>query len=339
MGSLQTMLEEAYSLLGDAKTTADLDNIKTRYLGKDSYLVQQMQNLRNLDPEQKKNHGQTLNLFRLELSSAVEARFQVLQILELNKELIKDSIDISLPPREKRFGTIHPISKTIKEISDICASMGFGIADGPDIEDDFYNFGALNIADDHPARQMHDTFYMSHKNHDQVRLLRTHTSPVQIRTMCAGKPPFRFIAPGRVYRRDSDMTHTPMFHQIEGVCIDKDITMGHLKGCIEKLLTSFFEKKILMRFRPSFFPFTEPSAEVDIMFEKTGKWLEVMGCGMVHPKVLANVGVDANEYRGFAFGLGVERLTMLKHNITDLRTFFEGDIRWARRYGINFFGL
>ena len=336
MTDLHSMLEKAKLAVANVKTIQELAEVKQEYLGKSGYIASQMQLLKDLDPEQRKEVGKELNELKDELLNLISQKIKQIELREINSKLLAETIDVTLPVRYTEDGTVHPISKTIKDISEIFASMGFGIEDGPDIEDDFHNFTALNIDEDHPARQMHDTFYVSDFS-GKKGVLRTHTSPVQIRTMANGKPPFRFISSGRVYRCDSDTTHTPMFHQIEGVCIDQNINMSHLKWCLETFVARFFGKKVEMRFRPSFFPFTEPSAEVDILFDGSGKWLEVLGCGMIHPKVLQNVGIDSAKYRGFAFGLGVERFAMLKHNIKDLRTFFDCDIRWSQKFGCRFF--
>lgn len=335
MNDLQSLLDKAKKSITEVKTSKELDGVKQEYLGKNGYVANQMQLLKDLAPDQRKAVGRDLNEFKGTLFTAISQKASALELQEVNAKLRAEAIDVTLPERYSQVGTIHPISKAVKDISEIFISMGFSVEEGPDIEDDFHNFTALNIDEDHPARQMHDTFYANDFK-GGTGVLRTHTSPVQIRTMSNGKPPFRFIAPGRVYRCDSDATHTPMFHQVEGVCIDKDINMSHLKWCVENLITRFFGKKVKMRFRPSFFPFTEPSAEVDILSED-GKWLEVMGCGMVHPRVLQNVGVNSEQYRGFAFGLGIERFAMLKYNIKDLRTFFDSDIRWSQQFGCRFF--
>ena len=277
-------------------------------------------------------------------SASLSADLAELAALELNARLASEKIDVTLPARPSVQGKIHPVTQVIEEITAIFADMGFAVAEGPDIETDDYNFDKLNIPESHPARRMHDTFYLQ-GNGDGKALLRTHTSPVQIRTMQGGKPPFRFIAPGSTYRCDSDLTHTPMFHQIEGFVIDKGINMGHLKGCLIEFLKAFFElDEVPVRFRPSFFPFTEPSAEVDIGCKRSrdelkigagDDWLEVLGCGMVHPNVLKNCNLDPNEWQGFAFGMGVERLAMLKYGIPDLRTFFDSDTRWLSHYGFD----
>jgi len=258
--------------------------------------------------------------------------------------LARERTDVTLPARERPQGRIHPVSQVTEEIVAIFADMGFTVAEGPDVEDDWHNFEALNIPPEHPARQMQDTFYLESRDaQGQPLVLRTHTSPVQIRTMRAGKPPFRIIAPGRVYRRDYDMTHTPMFHQVEGLLIDRRTHMGHLKGCLTDFVRAFFERDdIPVRFRPSYFPFTEPSAEMDIGCRRSkdelvvgegSDWLEILGCGMVHPKVLEAVGLDPEIWQGFAFGMGIDRVAMLKYGIPDLRTFFEGDLRWLEHYG------
>ena len=336
MSNLESILKEAQLSIDKASTIQDIDKIKQEYLGKKGYISVQMQSLKDCDPEKRKQVGKELNELKVALFNLISKKTSKISLDEINARLRTEAIDITLPVRYSQKGSVHPISKTIKDISEICLNMGFSIVDGPDVEDDYHNFSALNIDEDHPARQMHDTFYVDGLDGNKS-VLRTHTSPVQIRTMTNSKPPFKFIAPGRVYRCDSDVTHTPMFHQIEGVYVDKNINMSHLKWCIDNLIKQFFGKEVSMRFRPSFFPFTEPSAEVDIAFGDSGKWLEVLGCGMVHPRVLQNVGVDSSVYRGFAFGLGVERFAMLKYNIHDLRTFFDGDIRWSQKFGCSFF--
>jgi phenylalanyl-tRNA synthetase alpha chain len=286
----------------------------------------------SLDIETRKQVAQELNTFKEQLIQALDAKNNELKEASINAQLQAESIDVTLPPREGKLGKVHPISQAFKEIVDIFLDMGFEVKDGPNIEDDFHNFTSLNIAEHHPARDMHDTFYLG-----PDRLLRTHTSTVQIRAMQGNKPPFRFIAVGQVYRCDSDATHTPMFHQLEAVCVDKGLSMGHLKGCLEEFINRFFEgRDIKVRFRPSFFPFTEPSAEVDISIDGS-KWLEVLGSGMIHPNVLKNVGVDASVYQGFAFGAGIDRLAMLKYGINDLRAFFDNDVRWLNRFGFSFY--
>lgn len=320
-------------------TTLDrLELVRVSLLGKNGILTQRLKTLGSADPETRKTLGASLNQLKNEITEAIDDKKSALASTELNARLASEKIDVTLPAQPIAQGKIHPVTQVIEEITAIFAEMGFSVAEGPDIEDEEHNFNALNIPESHPARQMHDTFYLP-----GGKLLRTHTSPVQIRTMKNGKPPFRVIAPGSTYRCDSDLTHTPMFHQVEGFVIDKAIHMGHLKGCISEFLNAFFElDEVPVRFRPSFFPFTEPSAEVDIGCQRSrdeikigagADWLEVMGCGMVHPNVLKNCGIDPNEWQGFAFGLGVERLAMLKYGIPDLRTFFESDARWLSYYG------
>ena len=288
--------------------------------------------------------GAKINEIKNQITNLIDLKKKELEEKFLNEKIENESLDITLPIREQKQGKVHPISQVIEEVTAIFGDMGFVLVEGPDIENDYNNFTALNIPEEHPARQMHDTFYLPDHGNEKV-VLRTHTSPVQIRVMKSGKPPYRVIIPGRTYRSDSDMTHSPMFHQIEGLYIDKNINMGHLKFCVTEFLKAFFNiANLPVRFRPSFFPFTEPSAEVDIGCKKGGgelkigegsDWLEIMGCGMVHPNVLKNCGIDPEEYSGFAFGMGVERIAMLKYGIPDLRTFFESDIRWLKHYGFS----
>jgi len=324
-----------------SENIAALEEIRIGQLGKKGYFTEQLKTLGSLPPEERKLKGQELNIAKQQISEAIDKQAEILKLQEINARLEQEWLDVTLPPRTNAQGFIHPISKVLQEISDIFSEQGFAIAEGPEIEDDYHNFTALNFPENHPARQMHDTFFI--KSEAGNHLLRTHTSPVQIRTMQAGKAPFRFIASGKTFRCDSDMTHTPMFHQTEGFLVDKNINMGHLKGCIEDFLKKFFAiDNLPVRFRPSFFPFTEPSAEIDIGCSRqngeikigAGKdWLEVGGCGMIHPNVLKNCNLDPEQWQGFAFGFGVERLTMLKYAIPDLRTFFEADIRRLKHYG------
>jgi len=325
------------------QTLADLDEVRVGALGKKGRLTGLMKQLGGLDPEARRERGQALNEIKDEVAAAIEARKTALEDAALNARLAREGIDVTLPPRPETAGMIHPISQTMDEVIAIFAQMGFTVAEGPEIEDDFHNFTALNLPPEHPARQMHDTFYLPPKADGSRNVLRTHTSPVQIRTMQDQTPPIRIVAPGRTYRCDSDMTHTPMFHQIEGLVIDKATHFGHLKGCLIEFVETFFEvSEVPVRFRPSFFPFTEPSAEVDIgCSRKHGEltigagddWLEILGCGMVHPNVLTACGLDPAEYQGFAFGMGIERIAMLKYGIPDLRTFFDADLRWLKHYG------
>lgn len=344
--SPEAIESEANAAIAKAETLDALDALRVHYLGKKGVLTAQLKTMGSATPEERKTKGQALNVIKDAITAAIDARFATLNSAAINARLESERVDVTLAPRYEPQGSIHPITQVIDEITAIFAAQGFAVATGPEIEDDFHNFTALNIPESHPARQMHDTFYLQGDGKSNLKtVLRTHTSPVQIRTMQAGKPPFRFIAPGSTFRCDSDMTHSPMFHQIEGLVIDKNIHMGHLKGCIIDFLKAFFElKEVPVRFRASFFPFTEPSAEVDIGCAR-GKgelkigagsdWLEVMGCGMVHPNVLKNCGIDPNEWQGFAFGLGVERMAMLKYGIPDLRTFFDSDVRWLQHYGFS----
>lgn len=338
------LLDQALSSIEETNNSSALEECRVLWLGKKGKVTAEMKTLGTLDPDARKAKGAELNEVKTAIAQALDAKKAALAEAELTARLATETIDVTLPPREERMGSIHPVSQVMEEITTLFAAMGFCVAEGPDIEDDEHNFNALNIPESHPARQMHDTFYLE-GNGGENTLLRTHTSPVQIRTMKGGTPPFRYIAPGSTYRCDSDITHTPMFHQVEGFVIDKGIHMGHLKGCIIDFLKAFFEMDdVPVRFRPSFFPFTEPSAEVDIGCKRSrdslkigagDDWLEVLGCGMVHPNVFKNCGLDPDEWQGFAFGMGVERLAMLKYNIPDLRTFFDGDIRWLTHYGFN----
>ncbi len=377
MIDLKELQSESLAAIQAASTLPALEELRVAYLGKKGKVTELMKTLGSMAPEERKSFGAAVNQVKDSITQAIDTRKAVLEQSAIAGRLEQEWIDITQPVRPARSGCIHPITQVIEEITTIFAQLGFQVAEGPEIESDYYNFEALNFPAHHPARDMHDTFFLrppleggqtstresggvlktSTTPHDSAEassappqggstnrmLLRTHTSPVQIRTMKNGKPPFRFIAPGKTFRCDSDMTHTPMFHQIEGFVVDKGIHMGHLKGVIKHLVTSFFEvKDVPVRFRPSFFPFTEPSAEVDIGCSrengelKIGKgkdFLEVMGCGMIHPNVLKNCGIDPNEWQGFAFGLGVERFAMLKYGIPDLRTFFESDARWLEHYG------
>ena len=327
----------------DAADSVDaLEDIRVSVLGKKGRITDMMKGLGQMDPDARKAAGQALNALKDEIAGALETKKTQLADADLDRRLMTEKIDVTLPPAPEVQGTIHPISQTIDEITEIFGEMGFTVAEGPDIEDDWHNFTARNIPADHPARQEHDTFYLPGE-HGERKVLRTHTSPVQIRTMTAEKPPIRIIVPGRTYRSDYDATHSPMFHQVEGLVIDKTSHMGHLKGCLIEFCRAFFEVDDLpVRFRPSYFPFTEPSAEVDIGCTRDGgefrighggDWLEILGSGMVNPNVLSNCGIDPAEYQGFAFGMGVERLAMLKYGIPDLRTFFDSDLRWLRHYG------
>jgi len=324
------------------KTKEDLQNIKTEFFGKNGQITQQFKTLGSLEPEKRKAFASNLNKIKDDLTQQLEQKNLEIETNEINEKLKNEKVDVTLPIRPDRQGKIHPVSQVIDEISSIFSEIGFSVAEGPDVESEYNNFTALNTPEEHPARDMHDTFYLEE---NKKLLLRTHTSPVQIRTMLSSKPPFKIIAPGRTYRCDSDQTHAPMFHQLEGLHIDKGITMGHLKGCLDYFIKEFFEvKNVKMRFRPSHFPFTEPSAEVDIGYKiekgkivigEGDKWLEVLGCGMVHPNVLKNVKIDSKKYQGFAFGIGIDRLAMLKYGINDLRAFFEADYRWLSHFGFD----
>jgi phenylalanyl-tRNA synthetase alpha chain len=343
MEQLDRIRAEALAAVAAATGLDGLEAARVAALGKKGSISGLMATLGAMGAEERKAAGARLNAVKDEVAQAIAARKAELEAAALDERLARERVDVTLPARPEAMGRVHPISQTIEEITTIFAQMGFEVAEGPDIEDDFHNFSALNIPPEHPARQMHDTFYFAERDDGTRHLLRTHTSPVQVRTMLASKPPIRIIAPGRTYRCDSDMTHTPMFHQVEGLVIDKTTHMGHLKGCLIEFVRTFFEvDDVPVRFRPSFFPFTEPSAEVDIGCSRQGGelrigpgagWLEILGCGMVHPNVLAACGIDPEEYQGFAFGMGVERVAMLKYGIPDLRTFFESDLRWLRHYG------
>ena len=335
LAALEQQAREAVDKAADLKA---LDEIRVHYLGKKGVLTQQLKQLGKLPPEQRPEAGQAINVAKKQVQESIEARKQSLQNAELEAQLAAEKIDVTLPGRGQRSGGLHPVTRTLQRIRHLFSSMGFESAEGPEIEDDYHNFEALNIPEHHPARAMHDTFYI-----DAHHVLRTHTSPVQIRVMETQKPPFRIIAPGRVYRCDSDLTHTPMFHQVEGLLVDENVSFADLKGLLEEFLKHFFERDDLgVRFRPSYFPFTEPSAEVDIecvicsgegcrVCSHSG-WLEVLGCGMVHPNVFKHVDVDNEQYTGLAFGMGVERLAMLKYGVNDLRLFFENDLQFLQQF-------
>jgi phenylalanyl-tRNA synthetase alpha chain len=320
----------------------EINQIKTELFGKNGLISSQFKKIGSIAEKERKKFSSDLNQIKDEFQNLITNKINEIESKKINEKLEKEKIDVTLPERTFVRGKIHPVSQTIDEISSIFSEIGFSVEEGPDIENEYNNFTALNTPDNHPARDMHDTFYL---DDNKEILLRTHTSPVQIRTMLKDKPPFKIIAPGRTYRSDSDQTHAPMFHQVEGLHIDKSINMGHLKGCLNYFIKEFFEvEKIKMRFRPSHFPFTEPSAEVDIGYEiKNGKivigegdqWLEILGCGMVHPNVLKNVKVDPSKYQGYAFGIGIDRLAMLKYGINDLRAFFDCDYRWLNHFGFD----
>ena len=308
-----------------ASSKPELDDIYRSFLGKKGEVNILLKSLGSLPHDKRKDAGLLLNKLKEELESLYTLTSQTLIARANSERLEKDRLDVTLPGFQSYKGSLHPVSQTIKEISDFFERMGFDVETGPEAEIDYYNFEALNVPEDHPAKDMHDTFYLSNSG-----LLRTHTSPVQIRTMEKSDPPHRIICPGKVYRKDSDLTHTPMFHQIEGLLVEEDASFALLKGLLNDFLEDFFGEKVELRFRPSYFPFTEPSAEADIRWKKN--WLEVLGCGMVHPNVLEGVGVDTKKYSGFAFGLGVERMAMLKYDISDLRSFFENDLRFLKQF-------
>ena len=342
MSDLKKIKEEFLLKLKKKLNFSEINQIKSDLFGKNGQVSSQFKKIGTLAESERKKFASDLNIIKDELQSLINSKMDEIQNAEINEKLEKEKIDITLPERPFVKGKIHPVSQTIDEISSIFSEIGFSVEEGPDVENEYNNFTALNTPDNHPARDMHDTFYLDEK---KEKLLRTHTSPVQIRTMLKSKPPFKIIAPGRTYRSDSDQTHSPMFHQVEGLYIDKDINMGHLKGCLNYFIKEFFEvDKIKMRFRPSHFPFTEPSAEVDIGYKiKDGriiigegdKWLEILGCGMVHPNVLKNVKVNPSKFQGYAFGIGIDRLAMLKYGINDLRSFFDCDYRWLNHYGFD----
>ncbi len=342
MSDLKKLKDEFLTKLKERLNLSEINQIKSDLFGKNGLISTQFKKIGTLAENERKKFASDLNVVKDELQDLINLKINEVENAEINKKLDKEKIDITLPARSFVRGKIHPVSQTIDEISSIFSEIGFSVEEGPDVENEYNNFTALNTPDNHPARDMHDTFYLDEK---KQKLLRTHTSPVQIRTMLKDKPPFKIIAPGRTYRSDSDQTHAPMFHQVEGLHIDKDINMGHLKGCLNYFVKQFFEvDKIKMRFRPSHFPFTEPSAEVDIGYEmKDGKiivgegnqWLEILGCGMVHPNVLKNVKVDPTKFQGYAFGIGIDRLAMLKYGINDLRAFFDCDYRWLNHFGFD----
>ena len=337
MTTLEDVLARAQGELLEADTLMLLDQVRVQYLGKKGLITEQMKSLGTLAGDERKAAGAKINLIRDQLVEAIDARKDVLEAEALKARLASETIDVTLPGRGQQIGGLHPVTLTLRRMSALFSRIGFDIVEGPEVEDDYHNFEALNIPASHPARAMHDTFYF-----DEHMLLRTHTSPVQVRIMESQTPPLRVIAPGRVYRCDSDLTHTPMFHQVEGFLVDRDVSFADLRGILYEFLKLFFEKDVAVRFRPSYFPFTEPSAEVDIacvicdgqgcrVCKQTG-WLEVMGCGMIHPRVFEAVNIDAEVYSGFAFGLGVERMAMLRYGINDLRLFFENDLRFLRQF-------
>ncbi|MBE2896595.1 phenylalanine--tRNA ligase subunit alpha [Pasteurellaceae bacterium HPA106] len=326
MEQLQHITSQALDAIANANDIATLDGVRVDYFGKKGQFTALMQGLRDVPAQERPAAGQKINAAKVQVQEALNTRKTALEQAQLNEQLAKEALDVSLPGRNSDCGGLHPVTITINRVTQFFSELGFSVEQGPEIETDYYNFDALNIPAHHPARADHDTFWF-----DVNRLLRTQTSGVQIRTMEKQHPPIRIMAPGRVYRNDYDQTHTPMFHQIELLFVDKKANFTELKGLLHRFLRNFFEEDLKIRFRPSYFPFTEPSAEVDVM-GKNGKWLEVLGCGMVHPNVLSNVGIDSNEYSGFAVGMGVERLTMLRYNVTDLRAFFENDLRFLKQF-------
>jgi phenylalanyl-tRNA synthetase alpha chain len=344
---VKKVLEAAIKDLQSASTQQELYEVRVSYLGKKGKITELLKSLKDLSLEEKKSIGAELNSARESVETFYQEKINKIKGEEINQKLINESIDITFPPPSSTIAKVHPISQTYDEVISIFGSMGYEVAEGPDIETDFYNFSALNIPEDHPAREMQDTFYINsfdEKNNPYV--LRTHTSPVQIRTMLNTKPPIKIIAPGRTYRCDSDTTHSPMFHQVEGLFINESATMADLKGTLIEFCKLFFNvQELRVRFRPSYFPFTEPSAEMDVAYEiindrisigSGNKWLEILGCGMVNPVVLENCKIDSNKYQGFAFGMGLDRITMLKHGLTDIRSFFNGNLNWIYKNG---FGL
>lgn len=323
---LDNIVQQAVAAVSAANDTSALEALKVEYFGKKGHFTLLMQGLRDVPADERPAVGQKINDAKQIAQNALNEKKEALEATELNAKLASESIDVSLPGRGSELGGLHPVSITIERVTKFFSELGFSVENGPEVETDYYNFDALNIPAHHPARADHDTFWF-----DATRLLRTQTSGVQIRTMEKMQPPIRIMAPGRVYRNDYDQTHTPMFHQIELLYVDKKANFTELKGLLHDFLRAFFEEDLQVRFRPSYFPFTEPSAEVDVM-GKNGKWLEVLGCGMVHPNVLRQVGIDPEQYSGFAVGMGVERLTMLRYNVTDLRAFFENDLRFLKQF-------
>ncbi len=326
MQALSELIQEAEANIAAADDLAALDAVRVAYLGKKGELTARMKELGRLPAKERPAAGQEINRAKQALHGCLETRRNALQDAALSRKLAEDAVDVTLPGRGLARGSRHPVSRAMSRIERIFRDAGFGVRTGPEIEDDYHNFTALNIPENHPARAMHDTFYFPGGH-----LLRTHTSPVQIRSMVDEGVPIRVIAPGRVYRCDSDQTHTPMFHQVEGLVIDRGVSFANLKAVVRQFVTSFFERDAGLRFRASYFPFTEPSAEVDVLWSE-GKWLEIMGCGMVHPNVLENAGIDSGEFTGYAFGMGVERLAMLRYGVRDLRTFFDNDLRFLRQF-------
>ncbi|HEY8569999.1 phenylalanine--tRNA ligase subunit alpha [Microbulbifer sp.] len=337
MQELQSLTEQALALVAEAGDLAALDQVRVDYLGKKGQITEQLKGLGKLSAEERPAAGAKINEAKQQVQDAINVRREAMEKAAIEEKLAKETIDVTLPGRGEHQGSMHPITRTLRRIEEIFQRLGFSVEQGPEVEGDYYNFEALNIPAHHPARAMHDTFYI-----DPSTVLRTHTSSVQIRTMEKTNPPLRIICPGRVYRCDSDVTHSPMFHQVEGLVIDEGVSFAHLKGCIDQFLKAFFEADVPVRFRPSYFPFTEPSAEADIQCTNCGGegcrvcsgtgWLEILGCGMVHPNVLASCDIDSEKYSGFAFGLGVERMAMLRYGVNDLRLFFDNDLRFLKQF-------
>ena len=326
VSTLAQLREEAVAAIEAAADLSALDAVRVSFLGKKGVLTLRLRELGGLPPEQRPAAGSEINVVKQLLEARIDARRQSFESARFDAVLAAEALDVSLTGRGQTSGSLHPITRTMRRISRIFAQAGFAVHTGPEVEDDFHNFTALNIPEDHPARAMHDTFYL-----DSGLLLRTHTSPVQIRALKANGAPIRLIAPGRVYRCDSDQTHTPMFTQVEGLAVDRDVSFANLKSVIFEFVSHFFEREVELRFRPSYFPFTEPSAEVDVRSE-SGRWLEILGCGMVHPNVLRNAGIDPETFSGYAFGMGVERLAMLRYGVEDLRAFFDNDLRFLGQF-------
>jgi phenylalanyl-tRNA synthetase alpha chain len=323
---LDAIVQKAIATLSATTVAAELEQVKAKWLGKTGEISLLMKTLGNISPEERPKVGALINAAKQKVEDALNARRDAIKAKELEAQLAAEALDVTLPGRGMGVGGLHPVTRTLERIEELFHSIGFEVADGPEIETDFYNFTALNIPENHPARAMHDTFYI-----DDQHVLRTHTSPVQVHYMQNHQPPLKIIAPGRVYRVDSDATHSPMFHQVEGLWVDEQVSFANLKGVVQDFLQRFFERDDLrVRFRPSFFPFTEPSAEMDMSWN--GGWLEIGGCGMVHPNVLKHVNIDSEKYIGFAFGLGIERLAMLRYGVNDLRLFFENDLRFLRQF-------
>jgi phenylalanyl-tRNA synthetase alpha chain len=347
MTDLETLEADLLAQVSGAGDLAALDAVRVAALGKQGVLSGLLKSLGSMTPDERREQGGRINSLRDRVQAALSDRRAALEAAELDARLAAERVDLTLPAPHRRRGTVHPTMQVMDEMIAIFASLGFAVAEGPDIEDDFHNFTALNFPPKHPAREMHDTFFFEADDKGERKLLRTHTSPMQVRTMIAQKPPIRIISPGRTYRCDSDQTHTPMFHQVEGLVIDRNIHMGHLKWTLETFVARFFENdQVTTRFRPHHFPFTEPSAEVDVQCDRSGgeirigqgtDWLEILGCGMVHPNVLRACGIDPDEFQGFAFGMGVDRLGMLKYGMPDLRDMFASDVRWLSHYGFSAF--